>query len=64
MIVTFAWIVAVVVIAWVAYWAIQTFPPPEPLHRVAYFAIGAIAVLVILGLVLGLFGVNLGLPKP
>lgn len=58
------WIVIVAAIAAVAVWALQKLGPPEPIGRVAYVVIVAVALLIIIGLAASLFGVNLGVPTP
>jgi uncharacterized membrane protein YvlD (DUF360 family) len=64
MIQVFVWIVIVCIIAALALWVIQQLSSDAQINRVARIAIVCIAVLVILGLAAGLFGINLGVPTP
>jgi branched-subunit amino acid transport protein AzlD len=58
------WIVVVCALAWLAFWVLGQFTPPDPIGRVAKVVIVVVAVLIILGLAGSLFGVDLGLPTP
>ena len=62
MIVTFVWIVIVVILAALALWVVQQVSADPQINKVARIAITIIAVLVIVGLVAGMFGVDVGLP--
>jgi hypothetical protein len=64
MIATLIWILVVVGIAALAMWALNTLAPPEPINRVVYVIIVVVTVLIIIGLAAGLFGVDVGMPKP
>lgn len=63
MIATLIWILVVVGIAALAMWALRTLAPPEPINRVAYVVIVVVAVLIIIGLAAGMFGVDIGMPN-
>lgn len=63
MVAVFVWIVIVCVIAALALWVINQLSSDAQIQRVARIAITVVAVLVILGLVANLFGVDTGLPK-
>jgi hypothetical protein len=64
MIVSLVWIIIVCAVAALAMWALRVLAPPEPINKVAYVIIVAVAVLIIIGLAAGIFGVDLGMPKP
>lgn len=64
MISVIVWIVIVACIAWLAFWVLGQFTPPDPIGRVAKAVIVVVAVLIILGLAASLFGVDTGLPVP
>jgi hypothetical protein len=64
MIVTIVWLVVICACAALAYWAIDKLGTPDPINRIVKVAVVIIAVLLIIGLIAGLFGVNLGLPRP
>lgn len=63
MIVTLVWLVVICAVASIAYWAVNTLGTPEPIRRFVIVAIVVVAALLIIGLIAGLFGVNLGLPR-
>ena len=63
MISTLIWVVVVAGIAMLALWAVRELGVPSPIDRVARVVIIVIAVLVIIGLVAGLFGVDTGMPR-
>jgi len=47
-IVLFVWLVAICVLAWLAYWVISQFGPPEPVGRIARVAIVVVAVILLI----------------
>lgn len=57
------WCVVVAGIAMLALWAIRELGVPDPIHRVLRVVIVVVAILIIIGLVAGLFGVDVGMPK-
>lgn len=59
---TIVWIVIVCCAAWLAFWVLSQFTPPDPVGKVARVVIVVLAVLFILGLAANLFGVHTGLP--
>ena len=63
MIGTLVTLIVVCAIAGLAYWAVNTLGAPEPIRRIVIVAIVVIAALIVIGLIAGLFGVNLGLPR-
>jgi heme A synthase len=63
MIGTLVTLVVICAIAALAYWAVNTLGTPEPIRRIVIVAIVVIAALIVIGLIAGLFGVNLGLPR-
>ena len=63
MIVTLIWVIVVCGIAALALWAIRELGTPDPINRVVRVAVVVIAVLIIIGLVASLFGVNTGMPR-
>ena len=63
MIATLVTLVIICAIAGLAYWAVNALGTPEPIRRIVTVAIVVIAALIVIGLIAGLFGVNLGLPR-
>jgi uncharacterized membrane protein len=63
MIPTLIWVVVVAGIAMLALWAVRELGVPDPINRVARVVIIVIAILVIIGLVASLFGVDVGMPR-
>ena len=62
MIAALVWIVIVCAVAALALWAIRELAPPDPINRVARVVIIGIAILIIIGIVAALFGIDTGLP--
>ena len=63
MISTLIWVVVVAGIAMLALWAVRELGVPDPINRVARVVIIVVAILIIIGLVAGLFGVDVGMPR-
>jgi hypothetical protein len=63
MIVALVWVVIVCAVAALGLWAIRELGVPDPLNRVARVIIIGIALLIIIGIVAALFGINTGMPK-
>jgi uncharacterized membrane protein len=63
MVSTLIWVVVVAGIAMLALWAVRELGVPEPINRVARVVVIVVAILVIIGLVAGLFGVDVGMPR-
>jgi magnesium-transporting ATPase (P-type) len=63
MVMIFVWIVIIVCIAALALWVIAQITSDPQITKVARIAIVVIAVLIILGLVANLFGIDTGLPS-
>jgi H+/Cl- antiporter ClcA len=56
------YLVLVCALAALALWAIRELGTPDPVARVARVVVIGLALLIIIGIVAGLFGVNTGLP--
>lgn len=63
MIVALVWIAIIVALSGLALWAMGQFTTDPMIHRVARVVIVVVAVLLIIGLAAGIFGVDTGLPK-
>jgi hypothetical protein len=63
MITTLVWVVIVAAVAGLALWAIDQLGAGDPIRRVARVVIVVVAVLIIIGLVAALFGVDTGMPR-
>ena len=64
MITAIVWILIICAVAGLAMWAVRELAPPTPVDRVARVVIIGIAILLIIGIVAGLFGIDTGLPGP
>ena len=49
-------LVIVVIAVWLVFYAVQTFPPPEPLNRFIRFGVVVVAVIVVCVLLLNAVG--------
>lgn len=56
MIASLLYLLAVAVVAWLVYWAVQQFGAPEPVQKVVTVAVVIIAVLACVWVLLGLTG--------
>jgi hypothetical protein len=63
MVAVLIWIVVICAVAALAMWAVRELAPPEPMGRVARVVIVGIAILLIIGIVAGLFGIDTGMPR-
>ena len=63
MISTLIWAVVICGVAVLALWAVRELGTPDPIARVVRVAVVVIAILLIIGLVASLFGVDVGMPK-
>jgi hypothetical protein len=63
MIAALVWVVIVCCVAALAMWAIRELAPPDPLNRIARVVVIGIAILIIIGIVAGVFGVDTGMPR-
>ena len=63
MITTLVWCIVIAGVATLALWAIREIGTPDPIARVLRVAVVVIAILLIIGLVAALFGVNTGMPR-
>ena len=63
MITTLVWAVVICGVAVLALWAIKELGTPDPIARVVRVAVVVIAILLIIGLIAGLFGVDVGMPR-
>ena len=60
-VVLFAWIVAIAVLAWLATWVLTQFNPPQPIGKIAYVVIVVVAVVLIIVLLVGAVGGGIGM---
>ena len=63
MISTLIWVVVICGVAVLALWAVRELGTPDPIARVVRVAVIVIAILIIIGLIAGLFGVDVGMPR-
>jgi hypothetical protein len=63
MITALIWCIVIAGVATLALWAIRELGTPDPIARVLRVAIVVIAILLIIGLIASLFGVNTGMPR-
>lgn len=64
MIPTLIWVLVICGVVALAVWAIDALGTPEPVRKVVRVIVIVVGILVIIGLVAGLFGVNTGIPTP
>jgi hypothetical protein len=57
------WVIIICAVAALAMWAVRELAPPSPIDRVARVVIIGIAILLIIGIVAGLFGIDTGMPR-
>lgn len=55
-------ILVVAIVAGLIYWVLDAIPVPQPLNRFAKIAVVVVAVIALIVVLLGLGGVNVGLP--
>lgn len=63
MIATLIWCLVVAGVATLALWAIRELGTPDPIARVLRVVVVVVAILLIIGLVAALFGVDTGMPR-
>jgi hypothetical protein len=63
MISTLIWCIVIAGVATLALWAIRELGTPDPIARVLRVVVVVIAILLIIGMVAALFGVNTGMPR-
>jgi hypothetical protein len=54
-------LIIVLVVVWIVFYALQTFPPPEPLGKFIRFGVIVVAVIVVCILLLNAIGYNTGI---
>ena len=63
MISTLIWVVVICGVAALALWAVRELGTPDPIARVVRVAVIVIAILLIIGVVAQLFGIDTGMPR-
>jgi len=54
-------LIIVLVAVWLVFYAVATFPPPEPLNKFIRFGVVVVAVIVVCILLLNAIGYNTGI---
>ena len=62
MISTLIWVIVICGVAALALWAVRELGTPDPIARVVRVAVIVIAILLIIGVVAQLFGIDTGMP--